>query len=317
MKKFLRKKLFLATSLVSLVAHSSSAVLAMDDESDLPIITSSLRPVLETQSDINNVVSSTTKRVYAKINANWTYVPPGKGMKMSAESTMWDPLWIDGLTFVDGMKQEARVPTLVLKASPVNLIGALEDLIAKPASVECKIALTTAKIFCLREILGEEHFNLYTTCFYKLLATREDWTVEQFFHELPLQFLTTVKGKAIPGSITYITNILMYDVFKPHGNAQGENVFCTDQNEYLGFGTTYGMGPQPIETLEAEALRTFCTEEDLEGDINQFKRVTQKFDASPETFFQMRRITQDKIDSYQFFNLEEINNFMKTQEIYI
>jgi hypothetical protein len=317
MKKFLRKKLFLATSLVSLVAHSPSAVLAMNDESDLPIITSSSKPVLETQSDINTIVSSTAKRVYAKINANWTYVPPGQGMKMSTESTMWDSLWIDGLSFVDGKKEQTRVPTLVLKASPENLIGALEDLIAKPAIVECTIALTTAKIFCLREILREEHFNLYATCFYKLLATREDWTVEQFFHELPLQFLTTAEGKSIPGSITYITNIPMYDVFKPHGNAKGENVFCTGLGEYLGLGTTYGMGPQPIDILEAEALRTFCTEEDLEGDLGQFRKITQKFDASPETFFQMRRIAQDKFDFHQFFNLEEINNFMTTGEIYI
>lgn len=315
MKKFLRKKLFLATSLVSLVAHSPSAVLAMNDESDLsPIRSSSLKPVLETQSDVNNIVSSTAKRVYAKINANWAYVPPGQGMKMSTESTMWDPLWIDGLSFVDGVKQQTRVLTLVLKAFPENFIAALEDLIAKPAVVECTIALTTAKIFCLREILGEEHFNLYATCFYKLLTTREDWTVEQFFHELPLQFLTTVEGKAVPGSITYITNIPLYAHFKPHGNNQGENVFCTDQNEYLGFGT---MGPRPIEVLESEALQAFIKEEDVERDLSGFREITQIFNANPEKFFQMRRKAQEQLDFYQFFNLEEINNFMSTGEIYI
>lgn len=200
---------------------------------------------------------------------------------MSTESTMWDPQWIDGLSLIEGRKEKTRVPTLVLKTSPENLISALEDLIAKPAVVECTIALTTAKIFCLREILGEEHFNFYATCFYKLLARREDWTVEQFFHELPLQFLTTVVGKVIPGSITYITNIPVYPHFKPNGNARGENVFCTARNEYLGFST---MGPQPMDVLEDEALQAFITEEDVERDLSQFREITQIFNTDPEKF---------------------------------
>lgn len=76
-EKIFKKKLFLVTSLVSLVAHLPTTILAMDDESDLLLIASSSRPLLKTQPDINTIVSSTAKRVYVKINANWTYIPPG------------------------------------------------------------------------------------------------------------------------------------------------------------------------------------------------------------------------------------------------
>lgn len=88
-------------------------------------------------------------------------------------------------------------------------------------------------------------------------------------------------------------------------------------DEYLGFGTIYGIGPQPIDVLEGEALHTFCTEKDLEGDLSQFRKIVQTFDARPEAFFQMRRIAQDQLDFHQFFDLKEINKFIETGEIYI
>ncbi|HUX79556.1 MAG TPA: hypothetical protein VMW10_07450, partial [Alphaproteobacteria bacterium] len=236
MVKLSLKELFLVTSLVSLCAGSSSPVLAMQEsdfsEAEKPRSVSSQSPI-QTQKKINDVVVSTATKVYEKINTNWHYVDPHS--QMQTESTMWEPKWIVGLSLIDGEKQETRIPTLILKTSPDKLIEALEDLITKPASLECTIALTTAKIFCLREILGQDYFNRYTTAFYRLLETREDWDVEQFFHELPLQFLTNLEGKAIPGSITYVTNIPLYPYFKPHGNGRGSNLICTGLDHYLGF----------------------------------------------------------------------------------
>ncbi len=309
------KKLVLLISLVSLSAPLSSPVLAMEKGPSEEPETHSRSP--RTPEGINVVVIATAKEVYQKINENWTYVAPGRQSAMSTASTMWNPKWINGLSLVDGEKKETLIPTLVLKASPKKLTSALNDLIAKPASLECTIALTTVKIFCLSKILGKKRFERYATGFYKELQRNPKYTVEDFFHELPLQFLTQIEDKAIPGSITYITNIPQYPLFKPNGNGKGSNVFCTGDDQYLGFSAIYKPGPQPLETIEAQDLALFIKQEDVEKKEEQHKSLSQVFKTHSQLFTITRRKEQGKVEFYQFFDLKEIDKFCRTGIVYM
>jgi len=312
MLRILIKKLFLSTSFISLLAGASFPAWAMDEEEIS--VASKVLPC-KTQNEINGIVISTATKVYEDINKNWRYVAPEA--QMHTDSKMWEPQWIMGESIVEGKRQKTKIPTLVLKASPEKLMEALEELIKKPASLECTIALTTAKIFSLREILGEKYFNLYAVSFYKLLETTEGWTAEQFFHELPLQFLKSKEGTAIPGSITYITNIPQYGEFKPTGNGRGSNVFSVAKNQYLGFSAIYKTGPQSLEIIESQDLALFVKKEDVEKDNEKHEKISQMLTSNKDLFIQARRNAQKKVDFYQFFDLQEINEFIKTGEIFI
>ncbi len=330
MMDFLLKRGLLASFIISLCVGSSFSTLAME-EVDLKgspsTACSTVRlPTPRTQQEINDIVTSTAKRVYRQINKNWTYAAPGQKMKTGSE--FWVPAQTeDCIRTSAGGTQLVSVHTLLLKTDPYKLIEALEDLIQKPAALECTIALTTVEIFCLRELLGPR-FNAYAVELYTITQTHSTWRPDQFFHELPRQFLTFVKEKAIPGSITYIANIPAYTLFKPKGNARGDNVFCTGEGQYLGFDEMYAMGPRCLTDIVDRDLESFIRTDDLEQLLNiESSRATkyyeahsqlcQKYRQTPGLFACEHRKAQSKIISYQFFDLHKINEYFETGTIYI
>lgn len=130
----------------------------------------------KTQLEINEIVISTAKEVYGKINQNWKYLDNAD--QLSTTSTMWELTWING-----------HEPTLVLKSPIKELPNALDDLINKPASLECSIALKTTMISCLRKILKDDAFMVYATIVYENLQSDPERKVENFFHDLAMDFV--------------------------------------------------------------------------------------------------------------------------------
>jgi hypothetical protein len=270
------------------------------------------------QSDVNHIVVSTAEKVYKSINQHWTYAKAGEGEKLSTTSAFWTKKNIKGKLNNNRLLEECKnIPTLILNTTPDKIIEALEDLISKPASLECTIALTTTKIFCLKELLGREAFCRYASAFYKAIETSDTWKVEEFFHELPLQFIARGQGKAIPGSIVYITNIPLYSHFKPFGNGTGSNVFCTAEDGYIGFSAIYKNGHQCLEKIESQDFNLFVQPNDVEKNHDQHAKIcnTLNFDS----FVKIRRKAQEKeaINIYQIFDFKEITNFLETGKIYL
>ncbi|MBL8676781.1 MAG: hypothetical protein JNJ47_05095, partial [Alphaproteobacteria bacterium] len=267
MINFLLKKGFFASFVFYLYAGSSFSALAMEDSTltEIPSLTRKSTP--QNQLEVDQIVISTAEKTYKHINQNWTYVLPNQ--QMSTDSEMWRPEWINASAIINGAKQDSRMPTLVLKVKPHQLKEALDDLIKQPASVECTIALTTTKIACLKELLGENYFTLYATAFYFSLGNSSPLKQEQFFHELPEQFLKKRVGQEVPGALVYITNTPLYATFKPNGNGRGDNLICTDKGRYVGFGGIYKDGSQPLEVIEEEYLSLFCEKNEVEGDAEQ------------------------------------------------
>ncbi len=132
-----------------------------------------------------------------------------------------------------------------------------------------------------------------------------------------MQFLNAVRGAAIPGSITYCTNLFVYSKFKPNGNGSGINLFCTDQDKFVGFGEIYKTGPQSLDVIESKDLLVeFIKKEDIERHHGDHNKMTQALQGNPSLFGIWRRENQNAIDFYHFFDLEEINKFIETGEIY-
>lgn len=271
------------------------------------------------QKKINDKVCVRAQEVYEKINKNWTYVP-SRG-KMSTDSKFWEATWIRGEAIISGEKQEVNLPTLILKTSPDNITEALDDLINKPASLECTIALTTAKIFCMKDILEEMKkggFKVYANSFHKALSATEGWTTDQFFHELPLQFTTQVNGNTKPGSIGYISNVPFYEDFKPNGNGRGSNVFCVKDNECIGFCDLYKKGPQSLEVIEKQDFELFCNTQDVERDHEEHGELCQMFRKEEGLFERFRR--EEQRINYNFhviFDAQKFIELMNTGKIYL
>ncbi|MBS0186297.1 MAG: hypothetical protein JSS34_08220 [Proteobacteria bacterium] len=308
MVKFLVKNILFSCLAAFLLSIPLVSILAMDsfDIKEEVVSAKSITP--KTQAEAKDIVISTTEKVYAQINRNWHYVPAGLN-QMKTESAFWEPKWVN----IEGIS----APTLILQTSPETLMDALQDLIKKPALLECTIALTTVKIFCLRELFGPDQFNHYATEFFKILQDDLTFKTEDFFHELPNQFLTRVQGEsAIPGSITYITNLPNYASFKPQGNARGSNVVCTAPSQYLGFSAIYRTGPQSIVVIESQDLDLYCDPTDVERNHEEHARLSKIFKRTPSLFVESRRKAQQEIDFYQFFDLEELQQFVEKGEIY-
>ena len=115
-------------------ARSAHPVIALMQNLDAEV-TQQRTYIERTQDEINDCVLSTAKQAYGFMNRNWVYAPPKE--EMTTESPFWEPRVL----------KESNAPTLILKANPNQLVKAMDDLVTKPALLECSIAITTAKIF--------------------------------------------------------------------------------------------------------------------------------------------------------------------------
>lgn len=267
-----------------------------------------------TQKAINMCVASTATKAYGLMNTNWSYAAPGE--KLTTTSPYWEATYIKGRSLQNGVQIESSIPTLILKTKPDNLMEALDNLVTKPASLECTIALSTAKILALREILGKKYFHNFASSFYNLLKRTPNASVEEFFHELPLQFIKTIPGKAIPGSIGYITNIPHYSTFKPGGNARGDNLFCVNDDAYQCFYPSEKGGLDSLAELEAHYFEEFAKPEDVECEHAKHAKIAELFKTTPDLFHNTRRKAQENLNFHQIFDKEEIDSFVKTGEVY-
>lgn len=265
------------------------------------------------QERTDNIVCPTAKYVCKKINKdkNWTYPPAGK--KIYIESPYWEAKWIISTVMISGEIKKSKCPTLILKTSPDQIIEAMDDLINKPALLECTIARNTAQIFCMKNIMGSLAFKKYATHFYKMLGETEGWSTDQFFHELPEQFLTKVNGKERPGSMAYITNLPCYGRFKPNGNGRGSNVFCVGDNKYVGFSGIYKNGPQSLEVIEAQDFEFLCDTQDVERDHEEHSNICKPLIENKGLFELFRREEQEKNCNFHWiFDAEKFKNYKQT-----
>ena len=318
MINFLKQKIILKASSVFLGSFLLLPALAMDELREQPFSQAACVSTLKTQADVNAIVARVAQETYGKINDNWTYVLSDAGSEMTTDSTFWEPQYVKGMAMMGDKKVATKIPSLILKTSPEHLIEALEDLISKPAQLECTIALKTVQILCLKELLGKDLFTVFATAFYKVLGDHQNWTIEEFFHELPLQFLTPEEGSATFGSIFYITNIPQYAKFKPNGNSRGENVFCVNPDKFIGFGESYKKGPLALNEIQADLFNSFILENDVkQEDMTNFRKIIQLLTKNPEVCSHAFAQAQANYNFYTFFNLKEIQSFLNTGEIYI
>lgn len=267
--------------------------------------TSTFSTIYANQDNINAIVCASAQDSYLKINKNWKYVA-ADGI-LSTESEYWEAKWIQA----NANTNSGRIPTLILK-NPKHIIEALIDLINKPAYLECAIALTTAKLLCLKEIIGDDKFREYALKFHYILNFTNLSSIEseEFFHELPLQFITQLSGTPIPGSIAYLTNIKQYRNFKPNGTGTGSNLFCVSSDEYMGFSKIYKDGPKPINVIEQQDFELFCKIDDVERFHEKHEILSENFKNNYDEFIEIRREQQIKdFNFYQIFNETKIKEF--------
>ena len=105
------------------------------------------------QSHVNAVVDLTAEDTLSKINNIWSYADFKE--EQTTTSKFWKTKKIRIKANVLGKSEERLFTTLVLTTSPAEIIDALEDLITKPAALECTIALTTVKLFCMKNVMGK------------------------------------------------------------------------------------------------------------------------------------------------------------------
>jgi|GEM_PF-6851513 len=269
-----------------------------------------------TQDKVNKAVASKTIEVYERINRNWAYAISDSDMQTQSRYWKVKDIPQDIFLGMNGEKQKKSVFTLVLPTYPQDLMVALEDLISQPAKLECTIALTTAQIFCMEQLLGREAFNNYSTGFYTLLQKSPKWSPDEFFYELPRQFLTTMGGSPIPSSFTYITNIPFYSDFKPDGIGTGHNVAYTDTDKYIGFSALFKRGAQPLKTVEDELFAEFVKKEDVRCQPEQHSKMADLLTNNPTAFAKLRQKAQEQMNIYSLLDVSEAQKFLETGMIY-
>ena len=167
----------------------------------------------------------------------------------------------------------------------------------------------------LRDLLGKDNFNDYVALMNETLHEK-NLSSDDLLGSLCPPFFNTFEGaKEIPGSITYLTNIVQYGDCKPNGNGRGSNVFCVGDDSYLGFSGIYLSGPRTLRTIENQDLELFTRVDDLQENEKTHKKLSQHYTSYPENFYRDRAKAQRSIQFYQVFDQELINNFRKWQHI--
>jgi hypothetical protein len=125
-----------------------------------------------------------------------------------------------------------------------------------------------------------------------------------------------IDGKAKPGSMVYITNILDYKRCKPSGQATGENGVCVGEDQYIGFGAMYKRGALSLRSIEEESCREFCRGDNVEKFQGEHEKLARLFSESPEKFVTQRRAEQQKHCNFHFvFDGALVQEFKKTKQL--
>ncbi len=268
-----------------------------------------------TQAEINAGVIETATRVYSDINTHHRY--PTREETINSLHKSWEAKYITSVG-IDGTGKKITMsaPTLTHIGSLDQFGDDLEELVKTDGCVlECTIALQITQILCLRDLLGEENFNDYVALMLDSLK-EENLSTDDLFGSLCPPFFNTFEGaKEIPGSITYLTNIVQYGDFKSNGNGRGSNVFCVGNDSYLGFSGIYVHGPRTLRTIESQDLELFTRTDDLQANEKKHKKLSQHYRSHPEKFYVDRARDQCLIQFYQIFDEELINDFRKWQHI--
>jgi len=271
--------------------------------------------VRRTQEQINEFCIEEARSIFEQMNKNWVYVSEDEDAKMIIGSKSWKAKWTEQRAKLAGVISVRKVPTLIFDDSAVRICEAFDDLIANPATVECTIAITTAKHLLIRKYLGDA---AYKQCAVKYLkGMPSDWKHSDFFNEFPRQFFAEVKGQAIiPGAFGFITNVEEYKIFKTRGNAAGDNVFCVEEDNYLCFYP--GDTGNTLAQLEEHYLEEFVKTSDLDCDEKQTRMHTQlakHYSENPENFRESRRGDQLKCNMYWYLSAEKINEYARSRNI--
>jgi len=256
------------------------------------------------QKEINNICIEEGIKVYKKINKNWRYPP--RNEKKSIKSRYWK------IIPVKRGEKNSPLPTFVLKAKtyPMNIGDTLEDLISKPALVECNLALEITKLLCLRKILGPNVFEQYCAGYYKM-QEKKKWNVKLFFPGLSDNFLKTCTGESIPGSFAYQTNIRLYIIYK-NGSDQGVNLLVVGKKKYIGFEENlFKKGPQSLSKIEEYLFHSFLKTDDVEKHPDEHAILCLSLRQKPEKFFVQRKEFQKSSSLYQVFDAKLIYRLMR------
>ncbi len=274
--------------------------------------------IKRTQAEADQVVIQVATRVYNKIAANWTHIDDAPDAKLSVSSHFWRPKTRKKLVDDNGRIVEISLPRIIFTGHLNEISEALDDLINNPATLNSKIALDTVLMHVSRELFGEDAFRLQSIEFSREVLKDAELTSDDYFHELPRQFLIEQQGiSAFPASISYITNLKQYRSFKPHGKAEGDDFFCVGPNQYLCFYPG-NKKQSPLEEIETYYLQQFVRTDDLLDCKAEYlvihPKLSKLFLEMPGEFTNRRRTQQQTCNKSLFFDIGGIENYVKRKK---
>ena len=139
--------------------------------------------------------------------------------------------------------------------SRISLGDAFEDLLNKPAVIECTMTQAVVIAMCANKILDPHLARLDSVGKKPVLSApmgENEVNIFSLFTKKSTPF--SLEGNAPLGSFGYITNIDHYHSFQPHGLAAGFNVACVGRNNQ---GLPLFMGFDPDKEL-FDLPRTFA-----------------------------------------------------------
>jgi len=307
-------KISFVTAIISVFLFSTSPVLSMNDPNDegktvAKKQTPKKRTLFPSQKAVNKHVIPVAKRVFKSMDANWIYAPPKTHIKTG--SKFWEPKIIS-LPFLNGEKRvDRKIYSLVLKTDPENTIIALKDIIENPASVECIIASNIAQIFCIIELVGEDNFIEYATVLYNSLKDDPTRSVDEFFTLLPNAFIDRIPNmEPVPGVFTYAPNIPLYAVYKPNGNAAGDNLFCAEKG-FLRFNPSDRGEHVSLDTVRKTLYEEFIKTSDGEEFKDEHRLLASICTMQSKVFYNLLKVDEKSNKTCDIFCLRKINSFIQ------
>lgn len=264
---------------------------------------------IKNQKTVDYIVAETAKQVYKKINSNWTYPEHFGGF--STESDYFDTVKIKVGNYKIGMLKRTKKEGTYKEA--------IQDLINKPAKLECLTASAVATIASYISILGEVNFEKVVKYYDAKIAPKFNVSPDEKFFTLRRLFIQTKDlSKECPkGHIWGFSNVHNYFDFKPNGYSSNHNVICVGKDKYYGFSPEFFKnGPRSEKKISLMLREKFVSDKGvLQNRKKEHARLARRYKKNYKAFRSSCLKAQRK--KTQYINTQIIDNVMRSVNQYL
>ena len=267
----------------------------------LPSVGLASKQLFKSQEELDTAVAETARETYKKINAKWSY--PAEGEPGKSASKYWEFSYLNG---IGSLKMAYDLPSVCIK-----------DILESETLIDCRLSQDLLKLNCLRELLGDQAFDLYIIGYRqssKQIVLGGQPELDPCMVCFTFYDNTPIYENPKVGHFGHIPNSEFYMMLHENRLGAGENVFVvsgpTDVPSFMGFGKQYGSEGLTGEEVKASLRREMFEEKANTKAFIPYADVLQRIWMRSKSLHDQSFAEAQKGQMSASFNLERVNQII-------